>query len=135
MTVAFAEPEPMGLTWMLGRLIDANLDRHPRRRRLLRPATVRIAAPDADERVTLRFGGGDVIVGGPPADRPAVAVVADSADLLRLASTPLRAGFPDPSTGAGRAMLRDVLAGRVRIHGMLRHPLVTSRLARILSVL
>ncbi len=40
MIVRFADPEPNGLAWMLGRLIEANLERHPGRRSLLKPAVI-----------------------------------------------------------------------------------------------
>lgn len=135
MTIRFAGDDADGLALMLARLLEANVERRPRRRWLARSASVTIEAPDAGVAVALRFGAGRAIVGGALDPRPDVHVCADAHDLLFLPSTPLRLGFPDPFTRAGRVMLRLVLTRRVRIRGMMRHPIVTSRLARLLSAL
>ncbi|MEP7060091.1 MAG: hypothetical protein ABI828_05110, partial [Actinomycetota bacterium] len=62
-----------------------------------------------------------------------VRVRADSALLLGIAGAPLRFGLPDMFTSPGRAVLADILRGRVRIRGLFRHPLLVSRLTRLLS--
>ena len=61
-------------------------------------------------------------------------IQADSGRLLDLTTAPLRFGLPDPMAPEGRAILRDLLARRVRIRGLLRHPLRLARLTQLLSV-
>jgi hypothetical protein len=61
-------------------------------------------------------------------------VVAPADRVLALAAAPLRAGLPDPLRRDGRAALADVLRGRVRVHGMLRHPRRLARFTSLLSV-
>ena len=63
-----------------------------------------------------------------------VAITADSDRLLGLTSAPLRFGLPDPFDARGRAVLRDVLSGRIRIRGILTHPRRLARLSALLSV-
>lgn len=61
-------------------------------------------------------------------------VVAASAErLLQLAAAPLRFGVPDPLTREGRAILADILAGRVRVRGLLRRLPAVRRLTMLLS--
>jgi hypothetical protein len=132
--VAYPDAEPSGLATMVGGLIDQNLERDPSRRRLLRPTVATITVPDAGVAITLHLGPNVVEVrDGADAD-PHVAIVADSDRLLELTSAPLRFGFPDPLDRRGRAVLRDVVRGRVRIGGMMRHPRRLARLSSLLSV-
>ncbi len=59
---------------------------------------------------------------------------ADSGRLLDLTTAPLRFGLPDVMTSEGRAVVRDLLVRRLRIGGLLRHPLRLARLTQLLSV-
>jgi hypothetical protein len=133
-SVVFENDEPSGLAIMVGGLIDQNLGRDPTRRRLLRPSSVTITVPDAGVAITVRTSpnGVEVRDGADPAAH--VAITADSERLLGLTSAPLRLGLPDPLDPRGRAVLRDVMAGRVRIRGMLTHPRRLARLSSLLSV-
>jgi hypothetical protein len=134
-SVVVEDAEPNGLAFMLAGLIGANLERDPGRRALLRDAVFDLSAPDAGVSATIETRAGAVLLrNGVHPERAHVSVVASSAELLLLASAPLRAGFPDVLRRDGRAVLRHVLAGRIRIRGLLRHPGRLSRLARLLSV-
>jgi hypothetical protein len=133
-SVVLVDREPSGLATMIAGLIEQNLERDPSRRRLLRPVLVSITAPDADVSVTLRIGSERVEVADGADPTAELAIRADSSQLLALTSAPLRFGLPDPLRPAGRAVLRDVVARRVRIDGMLAHPRVLARISSLLSV-
>jgi len=132
--VMLLDAEPSGLAAMLAGLVEANLSRHPERAALLRPAVVELDAVDADVTVTVRMRPGRIEIANGPADGADLEVHAPSQGLLDLSAMPLRLGFPDPFRRGGRAVLREVASRRVRISGMLRHPVVLSRFARLLSV-
>jgi hypothetical protein len=134
MRVAYGNEEPSGLAAMVGGLIEQNLERDPARRRLLRPSSATITVPDAGVAITVRTSpvGVEVTDGADPG--ATIAITADSERLLGLTSAPLRFGLPDPLDPRGRAVLRDVLSGRVRIRGMLTHPRGLARLSSLLSV-
>jgi hypothetical protein len=134
-TVRFADAEPNGLADLVGRLIEANLERRPERRILLRPAVVELSASDADVRATVVLSRGVVeISNGPPDREPHLRVTARSDDLIELSTSPLRFGLPDAFDARGRAVLGGIATRRVRVSGMLRHPLRLSRFTRLLSV-
>ena len=133
MTVDYADADPSGLASMIGGLIEQNLERDPSRSRLLRPAVASIAAPDAGVAVTLRLEPERVLVAD-GAGEAHLRIAASSAKLLELTAAPLRLGFPDALSRQGRAVLRDVLFGRVKIGGMLTHPVRLARLTMLLSV-
>lgn len=133
MSVTFRRDDPVGLVAIVGDLLAANLARDPGRRRLLRDEASALQAIDAGVGVTVRCAPSGVVVTA-GADPGACVVVAASAErLLLLAAAPLRFGLPDPLTPEGRAILADILAGRVRVHGLLRRLPAVRRLTMLLS--
>ena len=134
MSVTVVGPEPSGLASMVAELIDQNLARDPERRRLLRRSVVVLDAPDAEVTVFLRVDPEGVRVGDGDVPDAHLRIRADSERLLDLTTAPLRFGLPDATTREGRAIVRDLLAGRLRIRGLLGHPLRLARLTKLLSV-
>ena len=134
-SVAIVDAEPSGLAEMLAGLLEANLARRPDLARLIRPGVVELGAIDAEVTVTVRTRPGSIeIANGRARPHADLRIHASSHDLLELSAAPLRLGFPDPFHGRGRAVLAGIVGGRVRISGMLRHPVLLSRFARLLSV-
>lgn len=131
--VVFLDDEPNGLASMVGGLIEQNLVRDPGRAHLLTGGSAVLVAPDADVRVSLRLGPGEVEVRNGADPNADLVVTADSGRLLGLAGAPLRLGLPDAITSEGRAVLRDLGARRVRIRGMATHPGLLRRLTMLLS--
>jgi hypothetical protein len=132
--VGYSDEEPNGLAAMIGGLIEANLETHPERASLLRPALVGILASDAEVACTLRIGSGRVEVRNGLAGRPEVLVRADTETLTELTTAPLRMGFPDAMTAEGRAVSRKLITGDLKVKGLFTHPRVLARLNRLLSV-
>lgn len=93
-----------------------------------------LAAPDADVAVHVRIGRGEVRLGDGDVEDAHVRIQAVSDRLLSLATIPTRLGLPDLARPEGREMVRDLLAGRLRIRGLVRHPVRLARLTRLLSV-
>jgi hypothetical protein len=126
--------EPSGLASMVAELIEQNLARDPGRLRLLRPSVAVLDAPDSEVTVFLRIDPDGVRVGDGDVPDAHVRIRADSGRLLDLTTAPLRLGLPDLMAPEGRAIVRDLLAGRLRIRGLLRHTLRLARLTKLLSV-
>jgi hypothetical protein len=130
--VAYAE-SPSGLSSMLGDLIEQNLARDPSRRRLLKPSVYAIEATDAQIAVTLRVHRHGVRIEEGLDPTAVVRIRADSSALLSIPAAPLRLGFPDLASPQGRRVLGDILRGRVKISGLIRHPALVTRLTLLLS--
>jgi hypothetical protein len=133
-TVTVVGDEPSGLASMIADLIDQNLARDPTRTALLRRSVAVLDAPDADVTVFLRIERGDVRVGDGDVADAHVRIRSDSGRLLDLTTAPLRGGLPDPLRPEGRAIVGDLLRRRIRIRGLLWHPLRLVRLTKLLSV-
>jgi hypothetical protein len=131
--VTYADAKPSGLAEMIGGLIAQNLVRVPARERLLRPALIAIAVPDAGVAVSLRVDPGRVLVADGPEPSARLRIAAASDRLLALAAAPLRWGLPDVLEHEGRAVLADLLRRRVRIHGLFSHAGALRRLTMLLS--
>jgi hypothetical protein len=132
--VEYEDEEPNGIARLIGGLIEGNLQDHPERERLLRPAAVGIVADDAGVGITLRITPGLVVVANGVVGNPDVLVRTDSITLTELASAPLRFGFPDAMRADGRAITRKLTNGKLKMKGMSSHPGIVSRLNRLLSV-
>ncbi|MGI8615505.1 MAG: hypothetical protein ACR2L4_01810 [Actinomycetota bacterium] len=134
MKVAVVSPAPSGLASMVAELIEQNLARDPARRGLLRPSVVVLDASDADVTVFVRIALEEVRVGDGNVPDAHLSIRAPSARLLDLTTAPLRFGLPDVRSREGRAIVGDILGRRLRIRGLLRHPLRLARLTKLLSV-
>jgi hypothetical protein len=126
--------DPSGLAELVAGLLEQNLIREPSRAAHLRPSVVVLAVPDAEVAVTVRLAPGSVRVSDGVARDSHLRIVAHADRLLAFAAAPLRAGFPDPLDRAGRAAVADVVTGRVRVRGLVRHPVRLARFTSMLSV-
>jgi hypothetical protein len=133
-SVTVVGPEPSGLASMVAELIEQNLARDPDRSRLMQRSVAVLDAPDAEVTVFLRIDPEGVRVGDGDVPDAHVRITADAGRLLDLTIAPLRFGLPDLQTPEGRTVVRDLLARRLRIRGLLRHPLRLARLTQLLSV-
>jgi hypothetical protein len=132
--IVLVDRDPAGLAEMLAALLESNLARDPGRAHLVAPGVVALEAVDAEVSVTVRTAPGVIeIAYGASASGVDIGIRASSGDLLEITAAPLRLGVPDPLRAEGRSVLRRVATGRVRISGMLRHPVRLSRFARLLS--
>lgn len=134
MTVTVIGPDPSGLAQMVGDLIEQNLARDPARRALVRRTVAVLDALDAGVTVFLRMGADGIRVGDGDVPDAHLRIRTSSERLLDLTTAPLRLGLPDPLKPEGRAIVADLLRGRIRIRGLLRHPLRLARLTKLLSV-
>jgi len=133
-TITVVGSEPSGLASMVADLIEQNLARDPARRALLRRSFAVLDAPDADVTVFLRIERDGVRVGDGDVPDAHLRIRSDSGRLLDLTTAPLRWGLPDPLRPEGRAIVGDLLRGRIRIRGLLLHPFRLMRLTKLLSV-
>jgi hypothetical protein len=139
MSVGAATPDDAFRELVQG-LIDANLARAPERAlRLSRREAASLVATDADVAVTIqmlpgaRRSPGSVLVHDGRDPWAEVVVRAEGIALLELAATPLRFDLPDVTTAAGRDVLMQLVRGRIRVHGMVRHLGTVRRLSMLLS--
>jgi hypothetical protein len=134
-TITVMGAEPSGLASMVADLIEQNLARDPARRAILRHSVAVLdASPDADVMVFLRIEPDGVRIGDGDVPDAHLRIRSDAGRLLELTTAPLRWGLPDLLRPEGRTILGDLLRRRIRIRGLLAHPVRLVRLTKLLSV-
>jgi hypothetical protein len=121
---------------MLGGLIQANLRRPDKRRDFDRlEAAVGVRVLDIDEGVTLRFGRGRLVISNGLHTPRQLTISGDAATILELSTLKIGPlGLPVYFDATGRGVLQQLLRGRLKIEGLLRHPRKLNRVTRLFSV-
>jgi len=128
--------EEAGLASMLADLVRQNLARDPRKRAdfaRLQGAAL-IEARDAEVAVTLEFSGGSLTVHGAAQPEPRIRIAADSATILDLARLRIVLGIPVVFDHRGRALVKKLISGSVRITPLRGNVGMLLRLTRLISV-
>ncbi len=125
-----------GLAMMLADLINQNLEQNPAKHKVFRRinSVVAITAADAEVSLTMYFNRGSCLIFDGKVGNIKLDITTDSETLLGLTTVPLRAGLPDPLSQAGRTMLKDIASGKIKIRGLVGHPLTLVLFSNLLSV-
>lgn len=125
-----------GLAVILSDLILQNMKEHPEKIRCFNrlKEDVAISAADADVRVTLCFQGGSCTIFDGIVEKPALQIEADSETIVELSHLSTRFGLPNPFNQVGRSVARKAFRGKLKIRGLLSHPVALLLLANVLSV-
>lgn len=127
---------------MLADLVKQNLESKPHKRADFDAlkGSVALIADDAEVALTLAFDRGRLVVHDGIKDRPDVAVRGTADAIMALSNVPLTRplALPLPTDAAAlevlRAMVRAMRTGELKVHGMLGHLGLLSKLTRVMSV-
>lgn len=131
------QDQATALARMLGGLIEANLEGAPARRRAFERLRggVGIEVVDAGEAVTLEFLGEVLTVHNGLGKGRLITIRGDSSTVMELSNLRIGAfGIPVYWDSTGRSIIGQVLAGKLKIQGMLAHIATLNRLTRVFSV-
>ncbi len=118
--------ERNGLAVALREIVALNVRDRPLAARVYQRLNIAAAVRLADMAppLTLDFQRGSLTVHtGTPPRSAKVAIVTDARGLIAFAEAPKLAGLPDLRTREGRVVVRRLLSRRLRLRGVLRHPL------------
>jgi hypothetical protein len=134
--VHLEDAEPSGLAQLVAGLVEAAVAADPRRARLLETTrgAAQLDVPDAGVTVGLKFVPGTLTVTSAAVPGADVRLVTDAATLLELSTVPLRLGLPDPLTAPGRAIVRQLVSGGIRVRGLPFGLPMLRTVTRLLSV-
>jgi hypothetical protein len=134
------DAEPNAVASALATLLEQNGARCPTRARTAQriPRPVVVHDTDTDTTATLACEQNRATVYNDLAGRPSIIVRADTEQLREVWRLPLTAGPPvDGETGggpaAGRHILGQIVGRRIRVTGLLRHPLTARQFLSLLS--
>jgi hypothetical protein len=121
---------------ILTELLTGNLAQHPEKRDVFErmQGTVAIALADIDAAVTLVFATGRLRIEAGIVGNPELVIRTTSDCVMDLNALRIVAGLPWCFNEAGRRVLAHLATGRLKIGGMFAHPVLLTRLTKIMSV-
>ena len=126
----------VGLAEMLFNLLGQNLEQKPQKLPSFQAldSNVVIVAKDIDITVTLSFKRGELTIYNGIIGKADLKIIADHDVILDLSLVNILKGFPNFFDKTGRAILKKLFLGNLKIEGMLKHPLQLIYLTKIFSV-
>ena len=126
----------VGLADMLFNLIRQNLNQKPHKLRSFQAlkSNVVIVASDIEITVTLTFQSGRLTIYNGIVGEADLKIVTDHDVILQLSLLNICLGLPNYFDKTGRDILKNLLLGKLKIEGMLKHPLQLTHLTKIFSV-
>jgi len=122
---------------IIAELLAINLARHPEKQEVFRrmQGAVAIDLNDIETAVTLVFGGERIRIDAGIVGAPALVIRTASERVTDLNALRIVGGLPWYFDEAGRKVVAHLLTGRLKIDGMFVHPLLLTRLTKIMSVM
>lgn len=128
-----------GFAVLLAGLIRENVESGPRKRvpfdllSLLRSRIV-IEAPDAEVTITLRFGGGKLVIENGEDPKARVRVTTSSEGIFELSQVRVVAGMPWLGDEVGKTILKKLFRREIRARGLVCRPLTMLLFLNLASV-
>lgn len=122
---------------ILANLLAENLTQHPEKRRVFERMQGRVAIDleDIEAAVTLAFASGKLRIGEGIDGSPEITIRTTSDRVMDLNALRIVGGLPWYFDEAGRRVLGHLFSGRLKIRGLLSHPVLLTRLTKIMSVI
>ena len=122
---------------ILADLLAANLTQRPEKRKVFERmrGSVGIELSDIEAAVTLVFAAGKLRIEEEIAGAPEIVIRTTSDRVMDLNALKIVGGLPWYFDEAGRRVLGHLFTGRLKISGIFFHPILLTRLTKIMSVL
>lgn len=126
----------VGLAEMLSNLLRQNLEQNSQKLSSFEAlhSNVVIVAKDIDITVTLAFRKGELTIYNGIVGKTDLMIIADHDAILDLSLINIFLGLPNYFDKVGRSILKKLLLGKLKIEGLLKHPLQLTHLTKIFSV-
>ena len=122
---------------ILAALLESNLEHKPHKMRTFNNlcGVIAIEVTDIEAAVYLIFSGGKVKIEKGVEEKPHIIIRADSEKVMGLNFISIKLGLPYYFNKAGRTVIKHLLSGQIKIKGMLFHPIILTRLTKVMSVM
>ncbi len=129
--------EEIPFSSILASLLEENLEQKPHKMRTFNSliGVIAIEVTDIEATVYLTFSGGKVVIDKSVEVKPQIVVKAESEKIMGLNFISIKLGLPYYFDQAGRTVIKQLLSGQIKIKGMLLHPIIITKLTKVLSVM
>lgn len=130
------EIEDGGMATMIADIIKGNLEEKPKREKDFNAlnGSIYMQAEDAEVDMTLIFKKGSLEVHNGKVGKPKISIVTDSGTMLDLANISVKFGLPYYFDATGREVIAKLVTGKLKIKGLVSHPIKLTRFTKLMSV-
>ncbi|MBU1171448.1 MAG: SCP2 sterol-binding domain-containing protein [Proteobacteria bacterium] len=128
--------EDGGMASMIADIIKGNLQEKPKRKNdfIALNGNIYMNAEDAEVDMTLVFNKGSLMVHNGKVGNPQICIATDSGTLLDLANINVKFGLPYYFDSIGWGVITKLLTGKLKIKGLVTHPIKLTRFTKLMSV-
>ncbi len=129
--------EEVPFSYVISDLLTGNLQQKPDKMKTLEHmyGVVALNLPDIEAAVTLIFAGGKVRIEPGIVGKPDLIINSSSEKIISLNAINIKFGLPYYFDEAGMNVIKQLLSGELKIQGMFTHPVLLTRLTKIMSVM
>jgi hypothetical protein len=129
--------EEVPFSFVLSELLETNVKQDPHKMKTFQSlyGVVGIDLKDIEAKVTLVFAGGKARIEQGIVGKPDIVIRTDSDKVIGLNSISIKLGLPYYFDEAGMTILKQLLSGEIKVEGMFAHPVILTKLTKIMSVM
>lgn len=129
--------EEVPFSYVIADLLSGNLQQKPEKMRTFNNmyGVVALNLADIEASVTLIFAGGRLRIEKGIVGKPDLIINSSSENIISLNAINIKFGLPYYFDEAGMNVLKQLLNGDLKIQGMFRHPILLTRLTKVMSVM
>jgi hypothetical protein len=129
--------EEVPFSSVIAELLSANLQQKPEKMKPFKKmyGVVALNIPDIEAAVTLIFAGGRLRIEPGIVGKPDLIITSSSEKIMSLNAITIKFGLPYYFNEAGMTVLKQLAKGELKIKGMFIHPILLTRLTKIMSVM
>jgi hypothetical protein len=129
--------EEVPFSYVIADLLAGNIQQKPNKMKTFTNmyGVVALNLPDIEAAVTLVFAGGKVRIEPGILGKPDIIINSSSEKIISLNAINIKFGLPYYFDEAGMNVIKQLLSGELKIKGMFTHPILLTRLTKLMSVM
>ena len=136
-TIVDNRAEEVPFSYVITDLLSSNLEQKPEKMKTFQSmyGVVALNLPDIEAAITLIFAGGRVRIEPGIVGKPDLIINSSSEKIISLNAISIKFGLPYYFDEAGMNVLKQLASGELKINGMFTHPILLTKLTKIMSVM
>lgn len=124
-------------SYIISDLLSSNMEQKAEKMKTFQSmyGTVAIDLVDIETAITLVFAGGKLRIAPGVVGKPDIVIKTDSDKIIGLNAISIKFGLPYYFDEAGMTVIKQLLSGDIKIKGMMTHPVLLTKLTKIMSVM
>jgi len=129
--------EEVPFSYVIADLLTGNIQQKPDKMKTFQNmyGVVGLNLPDIEAAITMIFAGGRVRIEKGIVGKPDLIINSSSEKIISLNAINIKFGLPYYFDEAGMNVIKQLLSGELKIEGMFTHPVLLTRLTKIMSVM